>query len=133
MRSNSAVKKWAANMISPIENTKVEMVSILYKNLFYEYDHDAYVMPGSKYSPEMSGENLTSVTPLQIIGPIFDTEGTYTFDIELRTIDSRDNWVFSLSGFNSQVTIEKHMVLEDLLRKIFSNYKTPILLNEIFN
>jgi len=98
-----------------------------------QYDNNAYVMLGSKYNPETSGDNLTSTTPLQITGPIFDTEGTYTFDIELRTIDSRDNWVFSLSGFNSQVTIEKHMVLEDLLRKIFSNYKTPILLNEIFN
>ena len=28
VRSKSAVKKWAANMMSPIENTKVEMVSI---------------------------------------------------------------------------------------------------------
>ena len=94
----------------------------------------------------MSGENLTSITPLQITGPIFDTEGIYAFDIELRTIDSRNNWVFSLSGFHSQVTIGEHMVLkdsgeknkslfqtEDLLRKIFSYYKTPILLNEIFN
>jgi len=35
VRSNSAVKKWAANMMSPIENTKVEMVSILNNNLFY--------------------------------------------------------------------------------------------------
>ena len=110
-----------------------------------QYDNNAYVMSGSKYSSEMSGENLTSVTPLQIIGPIFDTEGTYTFDIELRTIDSRNNWVFSLSGFHSQVTIGKDVILEDsivknqsssqtedLLRKIFSYYKTPILLTEIF-
>ena len=72
-----------------------------------QYDNNAYVMSGSKYSPEMSGENLTSITPLQITGPIFDTEGIYAFDIELRTIDSRNNWVFSLSGFHSQVTIEK--------------------------
>jgi lysophospholipase L1-like esterase len=110
-----------------------------------QYDNNAYVMLGSKYSHGMSEENLTSVTPLQIIGPIFDTEGIYTFDIELRTIDSRDNWVFSLSGFHSQVTIGEDIILkdsivkdqpsfqiEDLLRKIFSYYKTPILLNEIF-
>ena len=109
-----------------------------------QYDNNAYVMLGSKYSHEMSGENLTSVTPLQIIGPIFDTGGIYTFDIELRTIDSRDNWVFSLSGFHSQVTIgdvilkdsiiknQPSLQTEDLLRKIFSYYKTPILLNEIF-
>ena len=83
---------------------------------------------------------LTSVTPLQMIGSIFDIVGVYTFDIELRTIDNRQNWVFSLSGFNSQITIEKDLILEDsmpnqpddLLRIIFSNYKTPILLNEIF-
>ena len=117
-----------------------------------QYDHDAYVMPGTKYNPDtkynpgQSGEYLTSTTQLQITGPIFDTEGIYILDIELRTVDSRDNWTFSLSGFNSQVTIGKHMVLkdsgeknkslfqtEDLLRKIFSYYKTPMLLNEIFN
>ena len=110
-----------------------------------QYDNNAYVMSGSKYSPEMSGENLTSITPLQITGPIFDTEGIYAFDIELRTIDSRNNWVFSLSGFHSQVTIEKDVILDDsivknqqslqtgdLFREIFSYYKTPILLNEIF-
>ena len=111
-----------------------------------QYDNSAYVMLGSKYNPEMSGANLTSTTPLQITGPIFDTEGIYILNIELRTIDSRDNWTFSLSGFNSQVTIGKYMVLEDseekikstfqtedFFRKIFSYYKTPILLNEIFN
>ena len=111
-----------------------------------QYDNDAYVMLGSKYSHEMSGVNLTSITPLQITGPIFDAEGIYILDIELRTIDSRDNWTFSLSGFNSKITVGKSMDLEysveknkpifqteDLLRKIFSYYKTPILLNEIFN
>ena len=111
-----------------------------------QYDNDAYVTLGSKYSPEMSGANLTSITPLQITGPIFDAEGIYILDIELRTIDSRDNWTFSLSGFNSKITVGKSMDLEysveknkpifqteNLLREIFSYYKTPILLNEIFN
>ena len=110
-----------------------------------QYDNNAYVMFGSKYSPEQSGENLTSVTPLRITGPIFNAEGVYTFDIELRTIESRDNWVFSLSGFHSQITIGKDVVVEDpilknqrplqtdnLLREILAYYKTPILLNEIF-
>ena len=111
-----------------------------------QYDNDAYVTLGSKYSPEMSGANLTSITPLQITGPIFDVEGIYILDIELRTIDSRNNWTFSLSGFNPQITIEKSATLkysatknsqqleaENLLREIFSNYKTPVMLNEIFN
>jgi len=110
-----------------------------------QYDNDAYVTLGSKYSPEMSGANLTSITPLQITGPIFDAEGIYILDIELRTIDSRDNWTFSLSGFNSKITVGKSMDLEysveknkpifqteNFLREIFSYYKTPILLNEIF-
>ena len=110
-----------------------------------QYANDAYVMLGSKYNPEMSEANLTSTTPLQITGPIFDAEGIYILDIELRTIDSRDNFTFSLSGFNSKITVGKSMDLEypveknkpisqteDLLRKIFSSYKTPILLNEIF-
>jgi hypothetical protein len=70
-----------------------------------QYDHYAYVMPGTKYSPVQSGANLTSITPIQIIGPLFNTEGIYIFDIELRTIDSSNNWVFDLSGFHSQVTI----------------------------
>ena len=70
-----------------------------------QYDNNAYVMPGSKYTVEMFGENLTSVTPLQIVGSIFNTDGIYTFDTELITIDSRDNWVYSLSGFHYEITM----------------------------
>ena len=97
-----------------------------------QYDHNAYVM--------------SDVTPLQVKGPIFSTDGIYTFDTELRTIDNINNWVFNLSGFHSEINIEKDITFEetftenrpsfqteDLLRKIFSYYKTPILLNEIFN
>jgi len=96
-----------------------------------QYDHNAYVM--------------SDVIPLQVKGPIFSTDGIYTFDIELRTIDNTNNWVFNLSGFHSEINIEKDITFEetftenkssfqtqDLLRKIFSYYKTPILLNEIF-
>ena len=96
-----------------------------------QYDHNAYVM--------------SDVTPLQVMGPIFFNDGTYAFDIELRTIDDPENWVFSLSGFHSEITIEKDTTFketftedksslqtEDFFRKILSYYKTPILLNEIF-
>ncbi len=96
-----------------------------------QYDHNAYVM--------------SNVTPLEIKGPIFSKDGTYTFDIELRTIDDPENWVFSLSGFHSEITIKidttfketftegkSSLQTEDFFRKIFSYYKTPILLNEIF-
>jgi hypothetical protein len=43
-----------------------------------QYDHNAYVTLGSKYSPDVSGNNLTSVTPLQLVGPIFNSDGIYT-------------------------------------------------------
>jgi len=96
-----------------------------------QYDHNAYVM--------------SDVTPLQVKGPIFSTDGIYTFDTELRTIDNINNWVFNLSGFHSEINIEKDVTFEetftenkssfkteDLFRKFFSYYKTPILINEIF-
>ena len=88
---------------------------------------------------------MSDVTPLQVKGHIFSTDGIYAFDTELRTIDNINNWVFSLSGFYSEINIEKDITfeetftenkssfkIEDLLRKIFSYYKTPIMLNEIF-
>jgi len=88
---------------------------------------------------------MSDVTPLQVKGPIFSTDGIYAFDTELRTIDNTNNWVFDLSGFHSEINIEKNIVFEetitvnkssfkteDLLHKIFSYYKTPIMLNEIF-
>ena len=97
-----------------------------------QYDHNAYVM--------------SDVIPLQVKGHIFSTDGIYNFDTELRTIDNIDNWIFNLSGFHSEINIEKDITFEetftenrssfqteDLLRKIFSYYKTPILFNEIFN
>jgi len=96
-----------------------------------QYDHNAYV--------------VSDVTSLQVKGPIFSKDGTYVFDIELRTIDDPENWVFSLSGFHSEIIIGKDITFEetfttnksslqteDFFRKIFSYYKTPILLNEIF-
>jgi lysophospholipase L1-like esterase len=96
-----------------------------------QYNHNAYVM--------------SDMTPLQVKGPIFSTDGIYTFDTELRTIDNINNWVFNLSGFHSEINIEKDIGVEetftedrssfqteDFLRNLISNYKTPILLNEIF-
>ena len=82
-----------------------------------QYQHNAYVTLGSDYIPVLDGENLTSVTPIQIIGPIFNTEGIYNFNMELLTIDSRDNWVFGLSGFHSQITIGKDVIWEDSIVK----------------
>ena len=78
-----------------------------------QYQHNAYVMQGSEYIPVMDGESLTSVTPIQITGPIFNTEGIYDFKMELLTLDSHDNWVFGLSGFHSQITIGKDVIWED--------------------
>jgi lysophospholipase L1-like esterase len=78
-----------------------------------QYQHNAYVMQGFEYIPVMDGESLTSVTPIQITGPIFNTEGIYDFKMELLTLDSHDNWVFGLSGFHSQITIGKDVIWED--------------------
>jgi len=88
---------------------------------------------------------MSNVTPLQVKGPIFSTDGIYTFDTELRTIDNINNWVFNLSGFHSEIKIGKDVTveetftedrssfqIEDLFHKFFSYYKTPILINEIF-
>ena len=73
-----------------------------------QYAHSAYVTLGSKYSPDVSGNNLTSVTPLQITGPIFDSDGIYTFDIKIRTIDGPNNWVFhALTDFHYEINFEK--------------------------
>jgi lysophospholipase L1-like esterase len=96
-----------------------------------QYAHNAYVM--------------SDVIPLQVEGPIFFKDGTYVFDIELRTIDDPKNWIFSLSGFRSEIIVGKDITFEetfttnessiqteDFFREIFSYYKTPILLNEIF-
>jgi len=110
-----------------------------------QYAHNAYVTLGSKYSPDVSDYVLTSNTPLQLIGPIFSDDGIYTFDIELRTIDSIHNWIFDSPIFHSEINMDKDTTFEktivedkpsfqvnDFLQQIFSNYKTPILLNEIF-
>ena len=72
-----------------------------------QYSFSAYVTLGSEYKPGLAEENLTSVTPLQIIGPIFDTEGIYTFDIELRTIDNANNVIYVLSGFHYEINFKK--------------------------
>jgi len=72
-----------------------------------QYAHNAYVTLGSKYSPDVSGNNLTSVTPLQLIGPIFSSYGIYTFDIELVTIDDPSNWIYTMSDFHYEINFEK--------------------------
>ena len=64
-------------------------------------------MLGSKYIPNIDGDTLTSVTPIQLIGPIFSSNGVYTFDIELRTIDDPNNWVYSISAFHYEINFEK--------------------------
>ena len=69
-----------------------------------QYDHNAYVM--------------SDVTPLQVKGPIFSTDGIYTFDTELRTIDNTNNWVFNLSGFHSEINIEKDIADEETFKDL---------------
>ena len=111
-----------------------------------QYAHNAYVTLGSEYSPDVSGHNSTSVTPLQLTGPIFNDSEIYTFDIELRTVYDTNNWVYTLTGFHYEINFKKDSMSEEsfknnrssgqievIIRDILSNYKTPVLLNEIFN
>ena len=77
-----------------------------------QYAHDAYVMPGSEYKPGIEGENLTSVTPIRITGKIFNAEGIYTISMQLRTIDSRDNWTVVFIP-DYQITVGKDGILVD--------------------
>ena len=76
-----------------------------------QYDNNAYVTLGSKYTTDKLGESLTSVTPLQIVGPVFINNEIYTFEIELRTIDNRDNWVYDLAGFHYQIIMQDDIIL----------------------
>jgi hypothetical protein len=72
-----------------------------------QYAENAYVMLGSKYIPDLSGIYLTSTTPLQLSGSIFSSDGIYTFDIELRTIDDPNNWIYPSSGFHYEINFKK--------------------------
>ena len=111
--------------VFPIDSNQVQVLGE------QQYDHNAYVM--------------SDVTPLQVKGPIFSKDGIYAFDIELRTIDDPSNWVYTLYDFHHEINFEKDVMLEEsfknnqssyqievIFRDIFANYKTPILLNDIF-
>ena len=91
-------------LIIDVQPNNDEVIKIIGEK---QYTSNAYVPFGSEYSPK-PGENLTSVTPLQITGPIFDSDGIYTFDIKLRTIDGPNNWVFhTLTDFHYEINFEK--------------------------
>ena len=72
-----------------------------------QYVDNAYVMLDSKYISDIDGDTLISITPIQLIGPIFSSNGVYTFDIELRTIDDPNNWVYTISAFHYEINFEK--------------------------
>ena len=56
-----------------------------------QYAHNAYV--------------ISEESPTEITGPIFDSEGLYEFNIDLRTIDDVENWIFTLDNFFAEITI----------------------------
>ena len=87
--------------IQPNDEPQVKIIGEI------QYLHNAYVTFGSKYMPDLSGINLTSATPLQLIGPILNNDGIYTFDIQLRTIDETSNVVYTLSDFHYEINFEK--------------------------
>jgi hypothetical protein len=87
--------------IQPNDESHVKIIGEI------QYLHNAYVTFGSKYMPDLSGINSTSATPLQLIGPILNNDGIYTFDIQLRTIDDTSNVVYTLSDFHYEINFEK--------------------------
>ena len=72
-----------------------------------QYADNAYVALDSKYISDIDGDTLVSITPIQLIGPIFNSNGVYTFDIELRTIDDPNNWVYTIPAFHYEINFEK--------------------------
>ena len=72
-----------------------------------QYADNAYVALNSKYISDIDGDTLVSITPIQLIGPIFNSNGVYTFDIELRTIDEPNNWVYTIPAFHYEINFEK--------------------------
>ena len=55
-----------------------------------QYDHNAII---ASVEP-----------PIKISGPILENNINYDFNIELRTIYDKSNWVFSLDNFQVEVT-----------------------------
>jgi hypothetical protein len=87
--------------VQPNNNTIVKIIGER------QYADNAYVTLDSKYISDIDGDTLTSITPIQLIGPIFSSNGVYTFDIELRTIDDPNNWVYTISAFHYEINFEK--------------------------
>ena len=54
-----------------------------------QYDHNAIIVEENK--------------PVQISGPILYDDNVYEFNIELRTIYDKNNWIFGLEGFSTNV------------------------------
>ena len=55
-----------------------------------QYDHNAII---ANVEP-----------PIQISGPILENNVTYDFNIELRTVYEKSNWIFSLDNFEARIT-----------------------------
>ena len=75
-------------LILKVKTNNSKLVEIIGEK---QYAHNAYVV---------SEESLIEIT-----GPIFDSEGLYEFDIDLRTIDDVENWIFTLDNFFAEITI----------------------------
>ncbi len=56
-----------------------------------QYDHNALIADVS--------------SPIIISGPILNEQNSYTFEIEIRTMYEKSNWVFSLTDFSVDITI----------------------------
>ena len=70
-----------------IETNNLQEIEIIGER---QYDHNAII--------------ATVDPPIQISGPILDNNVTYDFNLELRTIYEKSNWVFSLDNFYVKIT-----------------------------
>ena len=87
--------------IEPSDDTSSKVIGEI------QYLHNAYVTIGSEYMPDMTGKTIKSKTPLQLIGPILNKDGIYTFDIDLRTLDDSSNAVYTLSDYHYEINFKK--------------------------
>ncbi len=89
---------------------------MIFRNYFFAADglltmdvvtaaNDAVVINGVQ-DPLLGAWSAASPErPLTVSGPIFESGGLYTFEIELRTVDSPDNVVEGLGTYEADVTI----------------------------
>ncbi len=69
-------------------------------------NNDLEVQIGGEQKYDFDAFTMSETTPIQIVGPIFNTNEKYSFKIKLVTIDDVENVVFGLTPFEFQVSTD---------------------------